>query len=389
MLLPTQQVAIVGGGPGGLTLANLLQQAGLMVRVYERDIDRNARVQGSPLDLHEESGLAALRKAGLMDAFKTHFMPDADHTVIMNPDAEVVFSNSEDKRPGFGDAGFRPEIDRGALRNILLDALHPETVVWNRHLRSMTPQGAGWQLQFEEQDAVYADFVVGADGARSKIRPYLTDSQAFYSGITMIEGLIEDAAEKIPFLYTVLRGGKIMGFGDGINILMGQKEAGAVGFYFSFKADKQWVSTSGLSLNNRNQLLQWFKSRYTGWNPVWQELLEQTALPLIPRPIYCIPPDQTWPAQANLTLMGDAAHVMPPFAGEGVNMAMRDALELAAALTSGTDSSPATAIAAYETSMRSRSAEKALESLQNGERMHSETALDTMTAFFKGTVAIQ
>ncbi len=58
-------IAIVGGGPGGLTLARLLQMNGANVTVYERDASRSARVQGATLDLHEESGLKALRKAGI------------------------------------------------------------------------------------------------------------------------------------------------------------------------------------------------------------------------------------------------------------------------------------------------------------------------------------
>lgn len=70
MLLKNKNVAIVGGGPGGLTLARLLQQKNITVKVYERDLNENARVQGSPLDLHQDSGLAALREAGLMDEFK-------------------------------------------------------------------------------------------------------------------------------------------------------------------------------------------------------------------------------------------------------------------------------------------------------------------------------
>ncbi len=75
MLLQNKRVAIVGGGPGGLTLARLLQIKGVDVKVYERDLNKYARVQGSPLDLHEESGLAAIRKADLLDEFKKNYRP--------------------------------------------------------------------------------------------------------------------------------------------------------------------------------------------------------------------------------------------------------------------------------------------------------------------------
>ncbi|RZK55176.1 MAG: FAD-dependent monooxygenase, partial [Pedobacter sp.] len=59
MLLQNKSVAIVGGGPGGLTLAKLLQLKGVDVKVYERDLNKDGRIQGSTLDLHAESGLAA------------------------------------------------------------------------------------------------------------------------------------------------------------------------------------------------------------------------------------------------------------------------------------------------------------------------------------------
>ena len=64
--IEAKRIAIVGGGPGGLTLARLLQQNDAQISVYERDPSRGARVQGSALDLHENSGLLALETAGLI-----------------------------------------------------------------------------------------------------------------------------------------------------------------------------------------------------------------------------------------------------------------------------------------------------------------------------------
>src|SRR3954469_21200941 len=119
MLLQNKRVAIVGGGPGGLTLARLLQTKGVDLKVYERDINKYARVQGSPLDLHEESGLAALRKANLMEEFKKNYMPGADKMVIVNELTEIAFSDHDTKPDeNFDSEHFRPEIDRGPLRNM-------------------------------------------------------------------------------------------------------------------------------------------------------------------------------------------------------------------------------------------------------------------------------
>jgi len=383
MLLKDKSIAIVGGGPGGLTLAKLLELKGVNVKVYERDADKNARVQGSPLDLHDESGLAALRKAGLLEAFKANFMPGADKQLILNERAEVFFSDHDVKtEEDFENSNFRPEIDRGALRRILLASLQPTTVIWNSHFVSMERENQGWLLHFKNNSPVYADIVIAADGANSKIRPYLTDIKPFYSGVTMLEGNIYDAENTAPNIHKLLRGGKIMAFGNKKNILMGQKANGQIGFYFSFKTAENWANNNKLNYNDQTQMLDWFRVSYPEWSNIWHELLESAVSPFIPRPIYCMPLDQHWEALTNLTMIGDAAHVMPPFAGEGVNMAMLDALELSECLTADKHTNLKEAISTYETNMRKRASAIAKESLDNGELMHAENALHKMITFF-------
>ncbi|TCN57437.1 FAD-dependent monooxygenase [Flavobacterium circumlabens] len=385
MLLENKQVAIVGGGPGGLTLARLLQLQNAAVKVYERDLNKNARVQGSPLDMHEESGLAAIHKAHLFEAFKTNFMPGADKTLILDENATIHLSDHDTNREeDFGNAYFRPEIDRGALRKMLLESLEPKTIVWDSHFISMEAQEEGWLLHFKNGSSVYADIVIGSDGANSKIRPYITDIKPFYSGITMLEGTIYESEKAAPHIHSLLKGGKIMAFGDTKNILMGQKADDALGFYASFKTDENWAAKSGLDYADPTQILDWFKEEYPEWSSIWYELFENVSVPFIPRPIYCIPLDQTWQSLPNVTIIGDAAHVMPPFAGEGANMAMLDALELSEYLTSDHYKTIPEAIAAYESKMRERAAKAAQESLENGEKMHSKDALQTMLGFFGG-----
>lgn len=381
MLIDNKSIAIVGGGPAGLTLARLLQLKGANVKVYERDFNKNARVQGSPLDMHEDSGLAAIRKAELLEEFKKAFRPGADRTLIMNEKAEIFFNDHETKpEEDFGHENFRPEIDRGPLRNMLLESLDPETVVWDSHFLSMERKGEGWLLHFKNGNSVYADLVVASDGANSKIRPYLTDSKPIYSGIIMLEGNI--SKENAPQIDALIKGGKIMAFGNSQNILMGQKGNGDLGFYASFKADEHWPATCSLDFSDTAQMLKWFKTEYPEWSPIWEELFENAKTPFIPRLIYSMPLDQTWETLPNLTLIGDAAHVMPPFAGEGANMAMLDALELSEYLTDENCKTLQEAISVYEHHMRKRAATATQESLENGERMHSETSLATMLDFF-------
>lgn len=383
MLLKYKSIAIVGGGPGGLTLAKLLELRSANVKVYERDTDKNARVQGSPLDLHNESGLAAIRKAGLFEAFKANFMPGADKKLIMNEQAKVFFSDHQEKiEEDFENPHFRPEIDRGTLRKILLESLQPTTVVWGSQFISMEKEDQGWLLHFKNSPSIYADIVIASDGANSRIRPYITDIKPFYSGITMLEGNIYNSENTAPNIHKLLNGGKIMAFGNEKDILMGQKANGEISFYASWKTEENWATNNGLNYNDKAQMLDWFKANYPEWSNIWDELFESAAVPFIPRPIYCMPLDQHWEALPNLTIIGDAAHVMPPFAGEGVNMAMLDALELSECLTSNKYVNLREAISAYETNMRKRASAVAKESLENGELMHSKNALSEMLSLF-------
>lgn len=383
MLIDNISIAIVGGGPAGLTLARLLQLKNAHVKVYERDFNKEARVQGSPLDMHEDSGLAAIRKADLLQEFKKTYRPGADKTLIMNEQAEIMFSDHDTKpEEDFGAEHFRPEIDRGPLRNMLLESLQPDTVVWDSHFISMEPQNEGWMLHFKNGTSAYADLVIAADGANSKIRPYLTDNKPIYSGIIMLEGNV--SKENAPNIDALIKGGKIMAFGNTKNILMGQKGNGDLGFYASFKADENWAINSNLNFSDSANILEWFKEEYSEWSNIWHELFTNAATPYIPRPIYYMPLEQAWETKSNITLLGDAAHVMPPFAGEGANMAMLDALELSEHLTNNNYNTLQEALQHYETKMGKRAAIATRESLENGERMHSEKALTTMLEFFSG-----
>lgn len=383
MLLKDKKIAVVGGGPGGLTLARLLQMKGVDVNVYERDMDKYARVQGTTLDLHEDSGLEALRQAGLLEEFKKHYRPGADRMIIVNEHAEIFFSDHEEKpEADFGNEHFRPEIDRGPLRNILLESLEAGTVVWDSRFISMEKQGSGWLLHFEDGRSVYADIVIGADGARSKIRPYLTDITPFYTGISGVLGSVYHPEIKVPGIHRLLNGGKIMAFGGGKCFITASKGDGSLSFYLSYKTGEDRFKD--MDLTDGTSLLSFFKDDFPEWTDTWQGLIEHAEAPVLPIPIYCMPLDQHWEAISNLTLLGDAAHVMPPFAGEGVNMAMLDALELSDCLCGDRFGDMRTALAFYEQQMRERAAAAAKESLDNGEIMHGKDALKEMTAFFSG-----
>ena len=183
-------------------------------------------------------------------------------------------------------------------------------------------------------------------------------------------------------IHKLLKDGKIMAFSGGRFFCVASKGDGSLAFYLSYKTDESHFKN--LDLADKTQMLSWFKNDFAEWGNVWKELFENAETPFMPIPIYCMPLNQTWYALPNLTMLGDAAHLMPPFAGEGVNMAMLDALELSECLCNEKFRDIQTAIAFYEKQMRQRAAVAAAESLENGDKMHSTDALKIMLSFFDG-----
>lgn len=376
--IKNKKIAIVGAGPGGLTLARLLQMSGADVKVYERDIDKDARAKGATLDLHEESGLAALHEAGLMDAFMANYRPGADQMRVVDMHANIIH---DDHTNGQTDRS-RPEIDRGPLQKILLESLQPDTVVWDSQFLTMAPHNNGWNLDFKNGTSVIADLVIAADGANSKLRPYITSVKPFYVGVTAIEGAVHNSETQSPKIHKLLNGGKIFAMGNEQSLIVSSKGDGSLVFYPGFKKDENWVRECGIDFTDKAQVLAWFKEEYAGWDSIWLELFENSTSAFVPRPQYCMPPDQTWEPLPNLTMLGDAAHLMPPYAGEGVNMAMLDALELSRCLINEEFADTQSAVAAYEKQMRARASETAKDTLESTAALHSPDALTFLISVF-------
>lgn len=353
-LLKNKTIAIVGGGPGGLTLARLLQLKGADVKVYERDESRASRVQGAIVDLHFDSGLKVIEAAGLMDAFKANYMPGADQYRLVDEHANIYLDehNQTATAPNFGNENFRPEIDRGALRDVLLDSLLPGTVIWDSQFDNMEQINGVWHLTFKNGTTATADIVIGSDGYRSKIRPYVTHIEGLYSGATIIQGEIDHPEKDCREFYELLNGGNLIAMGTGKTLAAQPRGDGGLTFYAASLYPENWIKTSGIDFNNADEVYNYMTNYYVGWDPVFYALFKATAK-WVPRPLNYFPLDEAWDTQANVTLIGDAAHLMPP-SGEGVNTAMLDALDLSECLTSNKFPDLQSAIGAYESVMRDR-----------------------------------
>jgi 2-polyprenyl-6-methoxyphenol hydroxylase-like FAD-dependent oxidoreductase len=378
------RIAIVGGGPGGLTLARLLQMHGRDVVVYERDADPYGRGnRGATLDLHESGGLEALRRAGLMDAFRAAYRPGADRLVFVDREGTTIFDEFASADVGEE----RPEIDRGPLRTLLLDSLSLGTVRWGHKFNALTRRDDGNELHFANGANASAGLVVAADGAHSALRPYVTDERPVYCGITVIEGNVPRAIETVPAIARIVRIGKLCALADSKTIFAGAKGDGSLSFYTGHSANEDWSRTCGIDFANNRDVLDWFHAEFAGWSAMWDALFDRAEPNLMPRPQYYCSPNQTWTSLPNLTLLGDAAHLMPPYAGEGVNMAMQDAFELAELLLDGKAGDAASAIAAYERLMFARASASTRTTLENTYAFHSPGAMEHFVAMFQSFAA--
>lgn len=338
-MTPSLRIAIVGAGPGGLTLARILYRHGIVASVFERERDPLERPQGGTLDLHIESGQLALQRAGLEDAFKRIARYEDQGSRLMDHHGDLLF---EDPNP---DAGDRPEVDRTALRQALLDSLPQGCVNWGAGIHEVRPVGDGrWTLHQGPVTYGPFDLVVGADGAWSKVRPLLSTYQPQYSGLTFIEFGIDDVDRQHPHLAKLVGRGKLEVAGEAKSIMVQRNANAHLRGYAIFRVPPDWAADH-LSLSA-------LRAQFKGWHPQVLALFDAANETVLARPIYALPVGHRWSHRQGLTLIGDAAHLMSPFGGEGVNAAMLDAAELAQHLLEAPDCS--TAVQAYENHMFER-----------------------------------
>ncbi|MFE2838148.1 FAD-dependent oxidoreductase [Streptomyces mirabilis] len=352
------RISIIGAGPGGLTCARILQQHGIPVTVYDRDPEVNSRNQGGSLDLHEEDGQLALREAGLLEEFFALARLESQEMRRMDPEGRVLAHHL----PDAGET-VSPEIDRGQLRDLLLGSLAAGTVQWGRTLASVSgPADGPRTLTFADGTAVEADLVIGADGAFSRVRTAVSPATPCYTGVSFLEAWFDDMETAHPELSELVGKGSAH-VADGERGLFAQRNSGShMRVYIMRRVPADWITTNGLRPEDTEGIRAHLLSEYAAWSPQTLRMITDNDGPYVDRPLFALPVPHTWEHSPSVTLLGDAAHVMPPL-GVGVNLAMLDASELALALVHSATIDDA--VHSYEKSMLPRSTDIA-QTLEGG-----------------------
>jgi 2-polyprenyl-6-methoxyphenol hydroxylase-like FAD-dependent oxidoreductase len=372
----TTPVTIIGAGLGGLILARVLHVRGIPAVIYEAEPSAQARTQGGQLDIHEHNGQLALEAAGLTGEFRAIIHTGGEATRVLGQHGTVLLDEPDDG------SGGRPEVLRGDLRRILLGSLPGDMIQWGRKVTGARSLGEGrHELAFAGGPPVTTSLLVGADGAWSAIRPLLSDAKPEYVGTTFIETYLHDADERHPAAATAVGGGALFAVAPGKGLLAHREPGGVLHTYVALSKPQEWIA--GIDLASAATVTAQVAAEFDGWAPELTALITDGEGTPVLRAVSALPIGHRWDRVAGVTLLGDAAHLMSPFAGEGANLAMYDGSELGIAIATHPGDAEA-ALAEYEQALFPRSAQFAAESDRNHKLLFADNTPDGLLKLLTG-----
>ncbi|KAI0916953.1 hypothetical protein AcW2_007211 [Taiwanofungus camphoratus] len=336
-------ILIVGAGVAGLTLAQSLRQRSVPFLIFERDASPTSRDQGWGLTLHRVLAdfLASLPEDIRTDVLSCQVDPamwenDVDLFVYLN--AATMQPDSSFEGPLVGIAK-RIRVQREKLRRILMKDLN---ILWSKRLESFTIVDSGVVAKFGDGTSYEGSILVGADGSHSRVRRSIASEPDLNPlRVSLLGTTVELDHEQATPLLAI----------SPLSILGKDPKTGT--FVFIALFDKSPASDPA-DIRYTYQLSISYPDRDVSTDPSddsAQELLAklqslaQVLHPTLRQPFNLLSADAkvvpinitdwvptSWDGQGKVTLIGDAAHSMTMFRGDGANQSIADALELVLAL---------------------------------------------------------
>lgn len=386
--LTKPHVAIIGAGIGGVDLAVACLHRGIPFTIYERDSNFDARSQGYGLTLQQASkAMKGLGITSLEGVISTKHIVHNTEGKILGEWGTRKWLETAIKTPT---KRTNIHIARQSLRLALLEQLGGNnTIQWGHQLIDLAASENGVELSFQvngEIKTAKADLVVGADGIRSAVRKLIIGEEATplryldcivilgICPLSSLEGLSSDLLDGATIFQTA---------NGNERIYVMPYTADSVMWQLSFPMSEE--EAKELSVKGP-QALKEEACRRTQWHTPIPQILQATQENLISGyPVYDreLLSSELLEKNQNITLIGDAAHPMSPFKGQGANQALLDALKLARKISKGCNAKSKwkerglreCVLNDFEAEMLERSATKVQGSADAAQFLHSEIIL--------------
>jgi salicylate hydroxylase len=309
------KIAVIGAGISGLTFAAALKRSApeIQVQIYERELRPDSRFEGYSLGLRGDTGLKALKSLGIYEQLTSQAMP-VKNFVFCDQKGDVLL-----ELPATGNR-ITQRVKRRILKNTLLGEIGDPPILHGMFAKGYRQYDRGVEVQFENGQTASADYLIACDGAGSVIRRQMEGDQKHYLDLTTI---LFDTKQTIEHPW--LDEGGFMSLGRNGTSVFCYRQTEGIHLSFTVHAASE-IEISGLSAGTLLRLLQ-LETR-TWHKPIPEIAAQVEPTSAVVRGYYDKKPLKRV-NQGRVWLIGDAAHPMSPFQGQGANMALVDAVKLA------------------------------------------------------------